>query len=453
MGVRAVETMTASAMGSLLAIGVAARPSCLTPPAGARSGPVRSVVAASRALPARPLRARLAASPAAARRATASSSPTARAVTPPRRSSSPWPPPSRTRAGRCCAAICPSGRSAQRGRPIAPHADRDRAGLRNAVAVLRAASCPAASCWAVIPTAAGRPPCSRRRHPGLADALLLLSYPLHPPERPRRAAHRALPRAHHAGGLRARHARRLRDGRRARGGDPRHPRRHRARRRRWRARVTTSPVGGAGKRGRRARRAPPPSPPCARCSPPRPRAHDRRARRIASSPATTPRALHRPPPRCGRSGAARASPRSDRLFGDGVDAMESRDFSRAEDLFAQIIEIAPDFAEGWNKRATVRYLSRRLRGRHRGLRGDDPAQAAALRGAVGPGALPRGPRPDARGRRAVPPLPRGVPAPHRRAPEPRRHPGRGGAEERPSEEAERLREQLVGAQARLERRG
>jgi tetratricopeptide (TPR) repeat protein len=49
-------------------------------------------------------------------------------------------------------------------------------------------------------------------------------------------------------------------------------------------------------------------------------------------------------------------PEVDRLFRDGVTAMESRDLARAEELFAQIIEIAPDFAEGWNKRATVRYL-------------------------------------------------------------------------------------------------
>jgi tetratricopeptide (TPR) repeat protein len=49
-------------------------------------------------------------------------------------------------------------------------------------------------------------------------------------------------------------------------------------------------------------------------------------------------------------------PEVDRLFRDGVAAMESRDLTRAEELFAQIIEIAPDFAEGWNKRATVRYL-------------------------------------------------------------------------------------------------
>jgi tetratricopeptide (TPR) repeat protein len=49
-------------------------------------------------------------------------------------------------------------------------------------------------------------------------------------------------------------------------------------------------------------------------------------------------------------------PEVDRLFRDGVAAMESRDLPRAENLFSQIIEIAPDFAEGWNKRATVRYL-------------------------------------------------------------------------------------------------
>jgi tetratricopeptide (TPR) repeat protein len=49
-------------------------------------------------------------------------------------------------------------------------------------------------------------------------------------------------------------------------------------------------------------------------------------------------------------------PEVDRLFRDGVAAMESRKLARAEELFAQIIEIAPDFAEGWNKRATVRYL-------------------------------------------------------------------------------------------------
>jgi tetratricopeptide (TPR) repeat protein len=47
----------------------------------------------------------------------------------------------------------------------------------------------------------------------------------------------------------------------------------------------------------------------------------------------------------------------DRLLRDGVAAMERQDFARAEELFAHLIEIAPDFAEGWNKRATVRYLA------------------------------------------------------------------------------------------------
>jgi len=50
-------------------------------------------------------------------------------------------------------------------------------------------------------------------------------------------------------------------------------------------------------------------------------------------------------------------PEVDRLLRDGVAAMERQDFPRAEELFAHVIEIAPDFAEGWNKRATVRYLS------------------------------------------------------------------------------------------------
>jgi tetratricopeptide (TPR) repeat protein len=50
-------------------------------------------------------------------------------------------------------------------------------------------------------------------------------------------------------------------------------------------------------------------------------------------------------------------PEVDRLLRDGVAAMERQDFPRAEELFAHVIEIAPDFAEGWNKRATVRYLN------------------------------------------------------------------------------------------------
>jgi tetratricopeptide (TPR) repeat protein len=44
-------------------------------------------------------------------------------------------------------------------------------------------------------------------------------------------------------------------------------------------------------------------------------------------------------------------------LGEGVAAMEQRDFETAQAIFTRIIERAPDFAEGWNKRATVRYLA------------------------------------------------------------------------------------------------
>jgi tetratricopeptide (TPR) repeat protein len=47
----------------------------------------------------------------------------------------------------------------------------------------------------------------------------------------------------------------------------------------------------------------------------------------------------------------------DALLVEGVEAMERRDFAEAERLFTRIVGRAPDFAEGWNKRATVRYLA------------------------------------------------------------------------------------------------
>jgi tetratricopeptide (TPR) repeat protein len=49
-------------------------------------------------------------------------------------------------------------------------------------------------------------------------------------------------------------------------------------------------------------------------------------------------------------------PAVDRLFAEGVAQMESRDFSSAIKTFTRIIELKPDFAEGWNKRATVYFL-------------------------------------------------------------------------------------------------
>jgi tetratricopeptide (TPR) repeat protein len=52
----------------------------------------------------------------------------------------------------------------------------------------------------------------------------------------------------------------------------------------------------------------------------------------------------------------------DALFAEGVAAMEGRRFGDAEAVFTRIIERSPDFAEGWNKRATVRYLARDFQG-------------------------------------------------------------------------------------------
>lgn len=50
-------------------------------------------------------------------------------------------------------------------------------------------------------------------------------------------------------------------------------------------------------------------------------------------------------------------PEVDRLFARGVAEMESRDFASAITTFTRIIELKPDFAEGWNKRATVYFLT------------------------------------------------------------------------------------------------
>jgi tetratricopeptide (TPR) repeat protein len=47
------------------------------------------------------------------------------------------------------------------------------------------------------------------------------------------------------------------------------------------------------------------------------------------------------------------------LLEAGTSAMARGDFAVAERRFTEMIERAPDFAEGWNKRATVRYLAGR----------------------------------------------------------------------------------------------
>ena len=50
-------------------------------------------------------------------------------------------------------------------------------------------------------------------------------------------------------------------------------------------------------------------------------------------------------------------PRLDRLLQEGIEAMERQDLPAADATFTRLIDEAPAFAEGWNKRATVRYMA------------------------------------------------------------------------------------------------
>lgn len=49
----------------------------------------------------------------------------------------------------------------------------------------------------------------------------------------------------------------------------------------------------------------------------------------------------------------------DALLNDGIEAMQRGNYQAAIDLFTQVIEAAPNFAEGYNKRATTYYLMER----------------------------------------------------------------------------------------------
>jgi tetratricopeptide (TPR) repeat protein len=53
-----------------------------------------------------------------------------------------------------------------------------------------------------------------------------------------------------------------------------------------------------------------------------------------------------------RSGHAEA----DIIFRAGVNAMQQSRLEEAETEFTRVIKMIPEFAEGWNKRATVRYM-------------------------------------------------------------------------------------------------
>jgi tetratricopeptide (TPR) repeat protein len=48
----------------------------------------------------------------------------------------------------------------------------------------------------------------------------------------------------------------------------------------------------------------------------------------------------------------------DSILRQGIEAMERQDIERAIGIFTQLITKAPEFAEGWNKRATARFLTK-----------------------------------------------------------------------------------------------
>lgn len=50
------------------------------------------------------------------------------------------------------------------------------------------------------------------------------------------------------------------------------------------------------------------------------------------------------------------SPSIDLLMSRGLDALREDNFDRAYFYFDEVVTLAPGFAEGWNKRATIHYL-------------------------------------------------------------------------------------------------
>ena len=55
-------------------------------------------------------------------------------------------------------------------------------------------------------------------------------------------------------------------------------------------------------------------------------------------------------------------PKLDSVLRQGIEAMERQQLDQAEALFTSLIQTAPGFAEGWNKRATARFLAKDYQG-------------------------------------------------------------------------------------------
>jgi tetratricopeptide (TPR) repeat protein len=63
-----------------------------------------------------------------------------------------------------------------------------------------------------------------------------------------------------------------------------------------------------------------------------------------------------------RTWARSGDEEADKVFRSGVEAMQRGNLEEAERLFSRVIEVAPNFAEGWNKRATVRFMRKNFAG-------------------------------------------------------------------------------------------
>src|SRR5262249_26570331 len=66
---------------------------------------------------------------------------------------------------------------------------------------------------------------------------------------------------------------------------------------------------------------------------------------------------YKPEAHLGQRRARPGRPAVDALFAAGLRAMETQDWLGAVSAFSRVVEALPNFAEGWNKRATARYLA------------------------------------------------------------------------------------------------